>query len=135
MICVQITYRFGFSAAENFAYCRLDHVFDGIFLIQILGDGHIFMLATFLLRTLNAASIPTAAPDMEAITQLCQDLKVSPPVFENGCYTVSFGYTKCNDQAMLISLHLRDVTLKSVPESIGKLVNLQELCFNMTQGF
>jgi hypothetical protein len=100
-----------------------------------VGDGQTVMLAVLVLPSLNAAPMPpaTAAPDLEAITQFCQDLGASPPVFENGCYTVSFGSTKCNDQAMLIKLHLRDNTLKSLPESIGKLVNLQELCFDLTQ--
>jgi hypothetical protein len=89
------------------------------------------------------AKAPTA-PDLEALTRFCKDIGRPRPTFENGCYKVT-GLRPdririgCDKQGRLIKLDLRQerenwdrYRLKSVPESIGKLVNLKKLYSNLT---
>jgi hypothetical protein len=81
------------------------------------------------------------APDLDALTRFCEEIGSPPPTFKNGCYKVNIPSPLrfemgCDDGGRLIKLPLHSnphlYRFDSFPESIGNLVNLEELYFNLT---
>jgi hypothetical protein len=79
------------------------------------------------------------APDLEALTLFCKDIGRTRPTFESGCYTVtglSGQQIGCDKRGRLIKLDLNgELWMPTVPQSIGNLVNLEFLYFNLTEEF
>jgi hypothetical protein len=76
------------------------------------------------------------APDLEALTLFCKDIGKQRPTFENGCYSLtglSGERIGCDKRGRLIKLDLAgEIWMPTVPQSIGQLVNLEYLYFNLT---
>ncbi len=104
------------------------------------------MLPSLLSLSAFVSAAPVSdglAPDLDALTRFCEEIGSPPPTFENGCYKVNPGLEDplrfkmgCDDGGRLINLHLQFnpylYRFDSLPESIGNLVNLEYLYFNLT---